>query len=91
MKTFRRVVAISVLAILAGYETAAAADFTFTVPLRFTALRAEVTMIAVSCMVGAGANFSPNDRVGSATSVATPDATGNYIGNVQVKFNATAG
>jgi hypothetical protein len=91
MKTFRRAVAISVLAILAGYETAAAEDFTFTAPLRFTGLRAEVKMIVVSCFVGPFAGFSPGARLGSATSSATPDVSGSYIGNVQVKFNAIAG
>jgi hypothetical protein len=91
MKTFRRALAMSVLAILAGYEAAAAEDFTFTVPLRFTNLRAEVKLIVVSCFVGPFAGFSPYARLGSATSVATPDASGNYIGNVQVKFNVIPG
>ena len=73
---------------------AAAEDFTITVPVSVSNLRAEATGVNVTCLAGiAPISSDTNASIGYSgrVSAGAPDAAGNLTSNVVVKFNARTG
>lgn len=72
--------------------SAGAADFTFTVPVRFTNLHPDVRSLTVQCTVtrtGGGSTDSANVIGYGRHNL--PISRGGYSGSLLVEFNATAG
>ncbi len=90
MRIRRSVLSVTALLILAGVQTVSAEDFTITVPVRVSSLLAAAPEINVACAVGAGDTSTAN-RIGEGMKTVAVDGSGNYSGNVEVKFNASAG
>jgi hypothetical protein len=82
---------LSAMVILGSFQTAWGEDFTFTVPVRVSNLVPEVNKVIVSCSVGTADGYTAAQYIGAVAVLITPDASGSYSGNLELKFNADTG